>query len=290
MIRRRIRPLALALAAALPLVACARGSSQPTPGAGAPTPVPEVAATSATPAQVDSIWNEAMARFRRGKYADARAHFERFLLEAAPGDERLVPARFHVAESKLNQGEMLEAARDFRRLADEQPGHELAPTALLRVGDAYAELWRRPELDPSYGQTALTTYQELAGRYPGSEAAGRAQLKVAALNDWFAVKQYKAALYYLRLKAYDSAILYLKDLVATYPRADVADEALLKLVEAYRELGYQEDATETCGYLRRFHGSAEGLADACPAAAPAGAPAGAPAAPPAAPDSGAGAG
>ena len=85
------------------------------------------------------------------------------------------------------------------------------------------------------------------------------------MQEWFATKQYKAALYYLRFKAYDSAILYLKDLVATYPRASIAPEALIKLIGAYQHLGYKEDVQETCGYLRRFHSKAPGVDEACPA-------------------------
>ena len=110
-----------------------------------------------------------------------------------------------------------------------------------------------PELDPSYGQTALATYQELLNRYANTSAAARAQKRIDDLQERFAYKEYRAALYYLKLKAYDSAVLYLKDVVATYPRASIAPDALLKLVEAYRRLGYQEDVKETCGYLRRFH-------------------------------------
>ena len=75
-------------------------------------------------------------------------------------------------------------------------------------------------------------------------------------------------MYYFRLKAYDSAILYLRDLVATYPRAAAAPDALAKLAEAYRILGYAEDVRETCDYLRRFHPAAAGRDDvrnSCPA-------------------------
>ena len=67
-----------------------------------------------------------------------------------------------------------------------------------------------------------------------------------------------------RLKAYDSAILYLKGVVATYPRAAIAPEALIKLVEAYRKVGYREDVQETCGYIRRFHPGARGTDEVCP--------------------------
>jgi outer membrane protein assembly factor BamD len=149
-------------------------------------------------------------------------------------------------------------------VSDETPNDSLAPEALLRVGDVYADLWRRPELDPSYGQTALSTYQELLNRYPGGPPAERAQARIAELQEQFAVKEYKAALYYFRLKAYDSAVLYLKDLVATYPRASVAPQALMKLVQAYKKLGYREDVQETCGYIRRFHSGATGAREVCP--------------------------
>jgi outer membrane protein assembly factor BamD len=220
--------------------------------------------------QLDTLFATAEAAYSRGDWSDAAVEFERFMLEAPAGDPRITRARFYIAESRLAQGEQLTAAREFRRISDETPSDPLAPEALLRVGDAYAELWRRPELDPSYGQTAIATYQELLSRYAGTDEAVRAEARIRDLQNQFAYKQYRAALYYLRLKAYDSAILYLKDLVATYPQAEVAPDALLDLVGAYRRLGYQEDVQETCGYLRRFHPGAEGLDGACPAAPSAG--------------------
>jgi TolA-binding protein len=92
----------------------------------------------------------------------------------------------------------------------------------------------------------------------------RAQERIDDLQERFATKEYRAALYYMRLKAFDSAILYLKDLVATYPRSSVAPDALIHLVQAYRTLGYKEDVQETCGYIRRFHAKAPGVVKACP--------------------------
>ena len=252
----------LLLLAAVSAAAC--GSAAPSEGLSVAAPAPVREGLSA--AAVDSLFVRAERRFSRGDWADAATDFERFMLEAPAGDPRITRARFYVAESRLAAGEPLTAAREFRRISDETPNDPLAPDALLRVGDAYAELWGRPELDPSYGQTAIATYQELLNRYRGTDAAARAEDRINDLQNQFAYKQYRAALYYLRLKAYDSAILYLKDLVATYPQSEVAPDALLDLVDAYRRLGYAEDVQETCGYLRRFHPGAEGLDGACPAA------------------------
>ena len=242
------------------LPACGAG---PKPTTVTPTPVSRVS-ENATPAQVDSLWHKGVRAIRRGKWADAQKNLERVMLEFPPGDPRIPQAHFFLGEAQLGLGSHLQAAREFRKVSDESPNDSLAAAALLRVGDVYADLWRRPELDPSYGQTALATYQELLNRYPGGSPAKRAENRIADLHERFAYKELKAALYYFRLKAYDSAILYLKDLVATYPKATVAPQALIKLVQAYNKLGYREDVQETCGYIRRFHPKARGVREVCP--------------------------
>jgi outer membrane protein assembly factor BamD len=256
----RYRSLLLA-AATLIITGCGGGRS---PEAGGRSPAAPAQAEGASPQEVDSLFRRAEGQVRRGKWGDAIKHLDRVLLEFSPGDSRIPEARYFLGEAKLGIGSHLEAAREFRRVSDETPNHRLAPEALLRVGDVYADLWRRPELDPSYGQTALATYQELLNRYANSPAAARAQERITELQERFAYKEYRAALFYLKLKAYDSAILYLKSVVATYPRASIAPDALLKLVEAYRRLGYQEDVLETCGYLRRFHPNAVRERGPCP--------------------------
>jgi len=256
----RIRSLVLA-AGTLAIAGCGGGRAPEAGGGSAIAPQAEGASAQ----EVDSLFRLAESRVRHGKWGDAIKHLERVLLEFAPGDSRIPRARYFLGEAKLALGTHLEAAREFRRVSDETPNDRLAPEALLRVGDVYAELWRRPELDPSYGQTALATYQELLNRYANTPAAARAQERVDDLQERFAYKEYRAGVFYFKLKAYDSAILYLKDVVATYPRASVAPDALLKLVEAYRRLNYQEDVKETCDYLRRFHPNAVRGRSPCPA-------------------------
>ena len=241
------------------LIACG-GHRAPT--GAAPAPVSDAGASAAT---IDSLWAQAERAVRHGKWGDAEKLLNRVILEFSPGDRRVALAHFNLGEALFAQGRQLEAAREFRKASDETPNDPIAPEALLRLGDVYSDLWRRPELDPTYGQTALSTYQELLNRYPGSNAAKRAELRIAELNERFAFKAYKAAMFYFRLKAYDSAILYLKDLIATYPKASVAPDALVKLVQAYRKLGYGEDVQETCDYIKRFHPKAPGAREVCPA-------------------------
>lgn len=219
---------------------------------------------SATPEEMQTLWDLAMTAFRVGEWPTTVDNLERLVLELPPGDPRVIQTHFYLGESYLGLKDQLKAVREFRRVSDEWPNNTLAPVALLRAGDSYAELWRKPELDPSYGQTAMATYQELLNRYPDGDAAARARGRIAELQEWFAVKELKTAMYYLRMKATDSAILYLKGLVADYPRTAAAPDALEKLVEAYRKLGYSDDVEETCGYMRRFHADDAQTAEACP--------------------------
>ena len=251
------------------LAAC--GGSTPAPKAS-PTPTTRLSETASS-AAIDSLWGLAVNAVRRGKWSDATKHLDRALLEFPPGDPRAPQAHLWQGEAQFAMGSNLDAAREFRKASDDTPNDPIAPEALLRVGDVYADLWRRPELDPSYGQTALATYQELLNRYPGTSAAKRAQQRIDDLQERFAYKEYKAALYYMRLKAYDSAIIYLKDLVVSYPRAAIVPEALDRLIDAYRALNYQEDVQETCEYLRKYHSTNTAALKTCAGVAAPSAPA-----------------
>jgi outer membrane protein assembly factor BamD len=240
-------------------------------GKGGPSNVAPLV-TSVSQAEVDSLWNRANQFYVHGAWHKAAPIYERIALEVPAGDPIAIEAQFRLGECYFGQGMQLQAARQFRKVSDDTPTSPLAPSALLRAGDAYGDLWRRPELDPTYGQTALATYQEMLNRYPDSPVAARARQRIAVLEEWFAVKEFKAAQFYMRLKAYDSAILYLKDLAATYPRASVTPEALMVLVRAYKAVNYPEDLAETCGYIRRYHPATAGLEVACPASTAAPAP------------------
>jgi outer membrane protein assembly factor BamD len=207
-----------------------------------------------------------MNEYRRGDCGGATERFQQVEADLPPADTLVAMAIYYRAECQLSDGMSLEAAREFRRVADEHASFHLAPDGLLRAGDAQASLWTNPELDPEYGNEAMTTYRELVARFPDSPAASRAKLKIAGLVNRFADKEYRNGLFYLRLKAYDSAILYFRGVVADYAQSRFAAPALLKLVDIYRTLGYAAERKDTCDHLERYYPQAPGLADVCPAA------------------------
>jgi outer membrane protein assembly factor BamD len=208
---------------------------------------------------------KALDLFHRGEFRKAQTILQRVSYQLQPGSPQLAEVNYYLAETWFQLGDFVQAASDFRKVADEFAMTEYAPLALLRAGDSNLRLWHRPELDPSYGETALAIYQELAGRFPDSDAAARARPHVRRLENEFAEKTYKTGIFYMRRKAYDSAIIYFKDVIANYPTSARAPDALLRLVDSYRAIGYKQELEETCEHLRRFYPNAAKDAR-CPAA------------------------
>lgn len=216
----------------------------------------------------DALLAQARRQFHAGDMGKALQSYRRLQFELAPNDSTLAEAHYFVAETEFQTGQLVEAAHDFRETSDQFPQSSYAPTALLRAGDAQMRLWRRPELDPSYGQSALATYQELAGRYPATAASVRAQVHVRQLREWFADKDYKNGLFYFKRGAYDSGIIYFKDVLANYPETPRAADALLRLADSYRIIGYKDERQEACAHLRQFYPQAQNIERSCPQAVP----------------------
>ena len=223
----------------------------------------------AAPRQVEpaTLYHTAMENFRHGRFETAQKELSRLQFDL-PARDTLQPAvRFYLAETYAGMGEIITAARDFRRVADDFPSDQLAPVALLRVGDQYARLWRRAELDPANGETALAAYQELIGRYPDTHSAQLAQVRVHSLEEQFARKDFENALFYYKRNAYDSAILYFTSMIAKYPASSLVPDAFIKLVQSYRAIGYREELEEKCTHLRQYFGTRADVRRECPATA-----------------------
>jgi len=219
---------------------------------GKPKPPPPAETVETTRMRADSLWVAATGHIRGGRWTKAATALDRALLIMQYDDPRRSRGHFMMGEALMGQGNQLQAVREFRRVADENATDPLAADALLRAGDAYAALWSKPQLDPSYGESAVTTYREVMDRFPDSPASLRATRRIQSLQEMFAAKEFETAMFYLRLKAYDSAILSFRAVIANYPRSKVTADALVKLVQSYRVVDYAEDLKETCAYVQRF--------------------------------------
>lgn len=206
-------------------------------------------------------------QFRLERWDNAIAGFERLTIELPARDPLLPPSMFHLAEAHSRKGEHLLAAQNYLRVAETFPQDTLADDAMLRAGRSYARLWRKPTLDPQYGEQALGTLQTMLAVYPESPLAEEGRAELAALNDKFAQKIYDNGMFYMRRNANHSAVIYFRDVVDRYPATPTARAALFRMVEAFREENWREDAEETCVTLHGRYPTDAAVRELCGAPA-----------------------
>ena len=211
----------------------------------------------------EALYRAAMEEFSHGRWDNAVEAFEKLTTDLPARDTLLPRSHWFLAKAHQKRDEWVLAATSFSRLVESFPDDTLADDASLEAARSYRKLWRKPALDPTYGYSAEASYNTLLSLYPTSPLVPTAQQELAALMEMFAEKDYLSGMYYLRRKAYDSGIIYFRDVVAKYPTTPTAKDAQLRLVESYRAIKYKEDAQDACNALRKsFPGDRE-VAEAC---------------------------
>lgn len=214
----------------------------------------------------DALYQASLRELQARRWSNAVAGFEKLVADLSPRDTLLARVHWHLGKAHQGREEWLLAAQSFTRLADGFPDDSLADDALLEAAASYRRLWRKPSLDPQYGEMAMATYRQFLGLFPQSPLVERANQGIAELEDWFARKNYETGRFYVRRKAPDSAILYFRYVRETYPNSSVARDAGLRLVEVYRAIRYQTDAEELCAALREKHANDQEVRELCGAA------------------------
>lgn len=199
-----------------------------------------------------ALFQAGLERFEKEKWIDAIEAFEKLTFDLPARDTLLPLAHWYLGLARRENDERVLAAQSFIRLAEQFPSDSLADDAIYFSAKSYREMWRGPSLDPQYGILAQAQFRQLDGLFPDSKYADSTRRALSELDEWFAKKDFDTGMHYVRRKAYDSAILYLRDVVQGYPNTDVARRSMLELVKIYRlpAINYRADADEVCEALR----------------------------------------
>lgn len=211
----------------------------------------------------EALFNAAVSELGRKKWDNAVTAFEKLTFDLPARDTLLPLANWYLARAHAGRGEHILAAQAYNRLAESFATDSLADNAMYEAASEYQKLWRRPSLDANYGEQALSAFQSMLGLYPDSELKDDAEKQMGLLQEWFAAKDYESGLYYLRRKAFDSAIIYFKDVVKNYPQTAKSREAYLRLAESYEAIRYREDKKEVCTTLQERYPTDKEVTLAC---------------------------
>lgn len=135
-----------------------------------------------------------------------------------------------------------EAIGDADRFISLYPGNPAAAYAHYLKSICYFEQIVDVGRDQAATGQALANLTEVVQRYPRTEYAADARLKIDMVNDQLAGKEMTIGRYYLRQGDTLAAIGRFKTVIERYQTTSHTPEALYRLVEAYLTLGLMEEA------------------------------------------------
>lgn len=144
--------------------------------------------------------------------------------------------------------EAIETAQRFIQL---HPGNEGAAYAYYLVALSYFEQIMDVGRDQSTTERALRALQDVVRRYPDSDYARDAQLKVEMTYDQLAGKEMEVGRFYLTREQHLAAVNRFRRVVddPNFQRTTHAPEALHRLVESYLSMGLEQEAQKAAAVL-----------------------------------------
>ena len=198
----------------------------------------------------DELHERAQTAYEARNFGRATQLYEVFV-QQHHGDPRAPEARLNLGTAYRERREYITAATHYQRLLNDFPQSELGLAARMGICESYYRLSPRAALDQEHTYSAILYCESVANYYPGTDPASRANAYVTELRLKLARKAYETGTFYLRRRAYDSAIVYFQQVVDDFPRTELAPAALLQMAETYTMQGYVEDAEEARERLRR---------------------------------------
>lgn len=221
----RFRRLAAVLALALALAGC---SSEPKV-----SPLEKMTA--------GEIFELGQTQLKDGDETTAAATFNEI--------ERLYPfsqfakrALIMSAFASYSGKDMASARASAQRYLALYPSDEDAAYAQYLIALTYYDNIVDVGRDQELTANAMTELNNVVARYPDSDFAREAQLKLDLTRDQLAGKEMSVGRYYLKRGHYTAAINRFRSVVDTYQTTSQTPEALHRMVEAYVALGLTGEA------------------------------------------------
>ena len=177
--------------------------------------------------------------------------------------ERLYPfsqlakrATINSAFASYQAGDMPAARAAAGRYLDLYPSDVDAPYAQYLIGLSYYDNIADVRRDQATTKSALEELTELVQRYPDSDFARDARLKIDLTLNHIAGKEMTVGRYYLKRGHYLAAANRFRVVLEQYQTTAHTPEALHRLVEAYLSLGLDREAQTSAAVLgENFVGS-----------------------------------
>jgi outer membrane protein assembly factor BamD len=197
---------------------------------------------------VEQLYNDARDQLGRRNYSEAIQAFEE-VDRQHPYSEWARRSLLMTAYAQYQQNKYEDAISGAQRFAALYPGNESAVYAYYLIAICYFEQIVDVGRDQRMTELALASLNELVQRYPQSEYARDARLKIDMTQDQLAGKEMEIGRYYLRENQQLGAIGRFRRVIDVYQTTTHVPEALHRLVEANLSMGLMDEATKVGSVL-----------------------------------------
>ena len=215
----------------------------------------EAEASSEPTPPVEELYETALASFSEGDYEQAVDDFERVEQEY-PFSDWAKRAQVMAAYSAYRDESFAEAALILDRFVKLHPNNESTPYAYYLRALTYYDQIVDVGRDQQTTEQARQALRDVVSRFPETEYARDAKIKLELTEDHLAGKEMEIGRYYLQREEFLASVNRFIYVIENYQTTSHVPEALHRLVEAYLQLGVMPEAHKYAAVLgHNFPGS-----------------------------------
>ncbi len=206
------------------------------------------------------IYNQAVDRLERNDLERAKLLFQE-VERQHPFSKWARRSMLMSAYASYRSADYDESIATAQRFIGLHPGSDSTPYAYYLIAINYYDQIYDVGRDQATTVNAEAALQQVVRRYPDSDYARDARLKLELTHDHLAGKEMAVGRYYLKENQHLAAILRFKNVVKNYETTSQTEEALHRLVESYVSLGIINEAKLVGSVLGYNYPNSEWYAD-----------------------------
>ena len=206
------------------------------------------------------IYNQAVSQMDIRDWADAKLLFQE-VERQHPFSKWARRSMLMSAYASYRSADHEESIALAQRFIGLHPGSDSAPYAYYLIAINYYDQIYDVGRDQATTVSAEASLQQVVRRYPDSDYARDARLKLQLTHDHLAGKEMDIGRYYLKQNQHLAAIGRFKNVVTDYETTSQTEEALHRLVESYVSIGIIQEAKLVGSVLGHNYPNSEWYAD-----------------------------
>ena len=191
----------------------------------------------------ENYFKKAINYFEDEKYSKAKSYFEN-IVDQYSGTEVAVDALYYLASCEYELNDFNNAKQSFKVYNRYSQNMIKLQSARFMICLCMFELTLEHPKDQSATYEALEQLQIFIEEYPGSKYDLEASQKIEELRNKLALKKYEIAKLYIKTDNFDSAKIYLDELLGQYYDTNYADDARVAYSIIYLITEGAESASE----------------------------------------------